>query len=78
MIRILDLSNGGFAGHTKRQKLQTISSDEMYECGINLDIKTFVHRPDAKYMNTSAAFLQYQASCLMIRTVRLSLFQSVK
>ncbi len=57
------LSNDGFAATLTGKSYKQLALDEMHESGINLDLKIFVHRPDAKCMNKSAPFLPYQASC---------------
>ena len=57
------LTNGGFASTITGLEWKRLAFDECHESLINLDLKTFVRRPNMEYLNRSAIYLPYQAAC---------------
>ncbi len=51
------LRDRGFSATLTGSMWKQLTLDECHESWINLDIKTFVYRPNPEYLNNSAAYL---------------------
>ncbi len=57
------LTKGGFASTITGSNWKKLAVDACHERYINLELKTFVRRPNMEYLNKSAVYLPYQAAC---------------